>query len=102
MFGEGDSYWRIFSIGFLSPLVLSLVLVALSHLIMGPGVLLFFAYTCIWPLTAFGFAIYSRIYESDELSEGAFASGLLGTLLGILLVIMAIDGFARGMASFSQ
>ncbi len=99
---EGDSYWRIFSIGFLSPLVLSLVLVALPHLIMGPGILLFLAYTCIWPLTGFGLAIYSRIYESDELAEGAFASGLLGTLLGILLVIMTLAGYARGMASFSQ
>jgi len=53
-------------------------------------------------MAGFGFAIYSRIYESDELAEGAMASGVLGTLLGIFMLYMIVTGYSEGMASFSK
>ena len=99
---EDWSYWRVFSIGLCVPLVPSIVLVGLFYLITDSGFLFAFASACIWPIAGFGFAIYSRINESDELAEGAMASGVLGTLIGLFLVFMIVMGYARGMASFSQ
>ena len=99
---EGESYWGIFGIALCAPLVASVVLIGLFYLAIGSGFLFALATTCIWPLTGFGLAIYSRIYESAELAEGAMASGVLGTLIGLFLVFMIVMGYARGMASFSQ
>ena len=99
---EDWSYWRVFSIGLCVPLVPSIVLVGLFYLIIDSGFLFAFASACIWPIAGFGFAIYSRINESDELAEGAMASGVLGTLLGIYLVYKIVTGYAEGMAAFSQ
>ena len=99
---EVGSYWGVFAIGLCAPLVSSIVLILLFFLIAGPGFLFAFASTCIWPVTGFGFAIYTRIYESDELAEGAMASGVLGTLLGLFLILMIAMGYGAGMSSFSQ
>ena len=99
---EGRSYWGIFGIGLCAPLVASVVLIGHFYLAIGSGFLFALATTCIWPLTGFGLAIYSRIYESDELAEGALVSGGLGALLGLYLIYMIVSGYAEGMASFSQ
>ena len=99
---EDWSYWRVFSIGLCVPLVPSIVLVGLFYLITDSGFLFAFAAACIWPIAGFGFAIYSRINESDELAEGALVSGGLGALLGLYLIYMIVSGYAEGMASFSQ
>ena len=103
IFNEEDwHYWRIFSIGLFVPLVSSIFLVGVFYLITGPGFLFAFSSTCFWPVAGFGFAVYSRIYESDELAAGAMASGIIGTLLGVFLVYMIVSAYAEGMASFSQ
>ena len=99
---EARSYWIVFSIGLCAPFVSSLVLIGVCYLITGSGFIFAFTTTCIWPLAGFGFAAYSRIHESDELSEGALASGLIGTLLGIFMTYMLVSGYAEGMSSFSQ
>jgi len=99
---EARSYWRLFGIGLFVPLFSSIVIVGVFYLIIGSGFLFGFASTCIWPIAGFGFAFYSRVYESDELSEGAMASGFLGTLLGIFLIYIIVTSYAEGMASFSQ
>ncbi len=99
---EARSYWIIFCIGLCAPIVSSIVLTGILYLATGSGFLFAFASICIWPITGFGFAIYTRIYESDELAEGAMASGVLGTLLGVFLVFKIVSGYAEGMASFSQ
>ncbi len=99
---EGGSYWRIFSIGLCVPFILSVLMIGLFYLATGSGFLFALASTCIWPVAGFGLAIYSRIYESDELAEGAMASGVLGSLLGVFLVFMIVMSFAEGMAAFSQ
>ncbi len=99
---EGGSYWRIFSIGLCAPFILSVLMIGLFYLATGSGFLFALASTCIWPVAGFGLAIYSRIYESDELAEGAMASGVLGSLLGVFLIFMIVMSFAEGMAAFSQ
>ena len=99
---ENWSYWRVFVIGLCVPLTPSIVLIGVLYLLTGPGFLFAFASTCIWPMAGFGFAIYSRFYESDELAEGAMASGVLGTLLGIFMLYMIVTGYSEGMASFSK
>ncbi|MDP7002933.1 MAG: hypothetical protein QF911_05125 [Candidatus Thalassarchaeaceae archaeon] len=96
------SYWRVFVIGLCVPFVPSIVVIGILYLLIGSGFLFAFASTCIWPVAGFGFAAYSRIYESDELAEGALASGVLGTLLGVFMVYKIVTFYAEGMASFSQ
>ena len=99
---EDLPYWGVFGIGLCVPLVSSIVLAGLFYLFTGPGFLFALTSTCFWPVAGFGFAIYSRIHESDELAEGALLSGILGTLLGVFMVYMIVTSYAEGMASFSQ
>ena len=96
------SYWGVFVIGLCVPLIPTMMIIGGLYLVTGSGFLFALASTCIWPVAGFGFAIYSRIYESDELAEGAMTSGVLGALLGIYLVYKIVTGYAEGMAAFSQ
>ena len=96
------SYWRVFVIGLCVPLMPSMMIIGALYLVIGSGFLFALASTCIWPVAGFGFAIYSRIHESDELAEGAMTSGVLGTLLGVFMVYMIVTGYAEGMSAFSQ
>ncbi len=95
-------YWRVFAIGLCVPLVSSIFLVGLLYLIAGSGFLFAFASTCVWPMAGFGFAAYCRVYESDELAQGAIFSGVLGTLMGVFMAYRIVAFYAEGMASFSQ
>ena len=99
---DDGSYWRVFVIGLFVPLIPTMMIIGTLYLLTGSGFLFALASTCIWPVAGFGFAILSRISESDELAEGAMTSGVLGTLLGIYLVYKIMTGYAEGMAAFSQ